>query len=192
MALINRVKGILLTPKEEWIAIGQEEKSIPSIILQYLLPLALIQVLSIFIGLSFFSGSLGISYGLYYAIIIFVQLVATICLNALIADALAPTFKSEKNFSRSIRLMIYAGTPVYVGSLLSIIPIIGWLGALAGGIYSIYLLFVGLPILKKTPRDMTAGYLVILIISLLVLYFLLQAILVRVFLGGFFTLGTGI
>lgn len=182
MALISRVKNLLLSPAQEWPVIAQEKDTATSIVLKYLLPLSLFAALAFYLQFFFITGAFGFLYGLYYCVLLFVQLIITICLNALIVDKLAPTFESHADFSSSLRLMIYAGTPVYVGSLLAIIPVLGWIGPIVGLVYSIYLLFLGLPILKKTPSQKVPGYLVTIVICLLVIYFLLQMIVGRILL----------
>ena len=72
---------------------------------------------------------------------------------ALIVDALAPTFKGEKNQIQALKLAAYAFTAAWVAGVAQIVPWIGGLLALAGGIYSIYLFYLGLPTLMKCPPD---------------------------------------
>jgi len=181
MQLFNRVKSILLSPKQEWLVIAGENTTAASTFFTYLLPLAVVSSLVFYFALFSIAGAFGFLYGVYSCIILFLQLVITVCLNAFITDKLAPTFASESNFPASIRLMVYASTPVYVGSMLIFIPYIGWLGSLAGAIYGIYLLYLGLPVIKKTPQDKAPGYLAAIVICVLVVYFVLQAILWRLF-----------
>ncbi len=49
------------------------------------------------------------------------------------------------------------------------VPWIGALVALAGGIYSIYLFYLGLPTLMKCPQDQAIGYTVVCIIVAIVI-----------------------
>ncbi|HEY0731158.1 MAG TPA: Yip1 family protein [Chitinophagaceae bacterium] len=182
MNLIERVKNLLTKPKEEWQVINGETLSGMPLIVSYLLPLAAASAIASFIGYAFlFHGGIGVKAGLIYAVIAFLQLVIAVYVNALITDALAPSFSSEKNLNKSIQLVVYAATPVYIGSLLNIIPAIGWLGSLAGAIYSIYLLYIGLPIMKKTPEDKAPIYLIVIILVLAVIYWLISYIILRVF-----------
>lgn len=181
MNLLERVKNIITKPKEEWQVINGEAKSGMPLIVSYLLPLAALAAIASFIGYSFlFRGEgIGIKTGLIYAVIAFLQMVISVYISALVTDALAPSFASEKNMNKSIQLIVYAATPAYVGGLLNIIPAIGWLGSLAGGVYSIYVLYLGLPIMKKTPEDKTPIYLIVIILALAVLYWLINYILMR-------------
>ena len=182
MNLIERVKNMLTKPKEEWQVINGETLSGMPLIMSYLLPLAAAAAIASFIGYSFlFHGGIGIQAGLIYAIIAFLQLIISVYVCALVTDALAPSFASDKNLSKSIQLVVYAATPAYVGALLNIIPVIGWLGSLVGGIYSIYLLYLGLPVLKKTPVDKAPIYLIVIILVLIIIYWLVSYIILRMF-----------
>ncbi|MEP7096448.1 MAG: Yip1 family protein, partial [Dokdonella sp.] len=63
-------------------------------------------------------------------------------------------------------------------------PGIGWLVALAGGIYSIYLLYLGLPHTMKSPVEKSGGYTAVSIIIAIVLSWIIMLIV-----GG--VIGTG-
>jgi hypothetical protein len=189
MALLDRVKNIIINPKAEWEVINQETTSGASLIFSYLFPLALLAAVATFIGFSFFAFGglgLGMEYALIYAVTMLIQLVVAVYLNSLVTDALAPSFSSEKNMGKSIQLVVYAATPAYVGAILNIIPGIGWLGSLAGGIYAIYLFYLGIPVLKKTPQDKVAIYLIVIIIVLIIIYAVIQYIMWRVIFSSYY------
>ena len=88
---------------------------------------------------------------------------------ALIVDALAPTFKGEKNQIQALKLAAYAFTAAWLAGVAQIVPWIGGLLALAGGIYSIYLFYLGLPTLMKCPQDQAVPYTVVCIIVAIVI-----------------------
>jgi hypothetical protein len=180
MPLLDRVKNMLLKPKEEWLVIDNETNSGVPLIMSYLLPLTIVAALATFLGILIVGGSLLMEFGLITALILLVQLIVAVYVNAVVTDALAPSFSSQKNLNKSIQLVVYAATPSYVGAILNIIPSIGWLGMLAGGIYSIYLFYLGIPILKKTPEDKIPIYLIAIIVVLALVYWLLQMLLWRV------------
>jgi Yip1 domain len=77
-----------------------------------------------------------------------------------VIDLLAPTFGSEKNLPKSAQLVAYSMTPSYVAGLLSFLPVLGSVLGLAGWAYSIYLMYLGVGLLKKTPEDKKVVYLV--------------------------------
>lgn len=194
MNLIERAKNILLTPKTEWDAIDKESPDVTKILMTYVIPLVAIGAVAAFIGWGLIGKSYGFGvkfkstdWGIRYAVIAFVAGVAGTYLMAFVVDALAPTFKSEKNFGRSFQLAAYSYTAFWIGGIFNILPSLAIVGTLIG-LYSLYLLYLGLPKLKKTPQDQTTGYfvasLVTMIVCNIVIAMILAAILVPKFDGA--------
>ncbi len=191
MNLIERVKNILITPKTEWAVIETETATPASILTAYVLPLSIVAAAGTFLRFFLFAGGLGF-YGLQFIITsTLVTLVASALgffLTTLIVDMLAPSFGSEKNMGRSAQLVAYSGTPSYIGSLLSFIPFIGWLISIAAWCYGVYLMYLGIGPIKKTPEDKKVLYMLVAFVIMIAIYFILIAII-----GGiaFAVLGRG-
>jgi hypothetical protein len=90
----------------------------------------------------------------------------------LIIDALAPTFGAQKNNIQALKTMAYAYTASWVAGVAQILPGIGMLVVIVGGIYSIYLLYLGLPHTMKCPPEKAGGYTAVAIVIAIVLGFL--------------------
>jgi Yip1 domain len=182
MNLIERVKNILITPKTEWEKIATEEQPLSSVITTYVVPLALVGAACTFIGYAFigidygFFRMKGMDWGLKMAVIQVVSAIVGVIVTAFVVDALAPSFGSEKNINKSVQLVAYGYTAAFVGSFFSIIPAIAILGSLLG-LYGIYLMYLGLGPIKKTPEDKKVVYLVVTIVVLIVVYFIIGIIL---------------
>ena len=184
MNIIERVKNILVSPKTEWNVIATETTSVSTLITTYILPLALIGAIATFIGYGLIGidiGFLGLKikdtgWGLKMGIISLISSVVGAVVTAFIVDALAPSFGSEKNMNRSMQLVAYGYTPALVAGIFNILPSIGWLAGLIG-LYGIYLMYIGLGPIKKTPEDKKAIYLIITIVVLIAVYFVLGLIL---------------
>ena len=90
----------------------------------------------------------------------------------------------KKNLSRSVQLVAYSFTPMWIGGILAILPAIALIGALFG-LYGLYLMYIGLPKIKSTPADKQVGYFVVILIVTLVVYFvigwILQSLLMNIF-----------
>ena len=182
MNLIERVKNILLTPKTEWPIIGSEEQSVTTVITNYVVPLVLIGAAATFIGY----GLIGINYGLFrmtgvewgikMAVIQVLSALIGVIVTAFIVDALAPSFGSEKNINKSTQLVAYGYTPAFIGAMFNIFPAIALIGSLFS-LYGIYLMYLGLGPIKKTPEDKKVIYLVVTIVALIVVYFVIGLIL---------------
>jgi len=178
MNIIERVKNIIISPNKEWDVIAAEPPNIGQIITNYVLILAGAAAVAAFIGYGFFWTRFlgGMSWGIYYALTVLVQAIAGVFICALVIDALAPSFGSEKNMGRSVQLVAYSFTPMWIGGLLAIFPPLAIIGTLAG-LYGFYLLYVGMPKLKKTPQDKLVGYFVVSIVITLVVYLVISFIL---------------
>jgi len=77
---------------------------------------------------------------------------------------------------RSVQLVAYAYTPFWVGGLLSILPVLSWVGSLFG-LYGLYLLYIGMPKMKKTPADKLTGYFIVSLLVIIAVYFVIGLIL---------------
>ena len=177
MNLVERAKNILITPKTEWEVIKNEQTTTADLFTKYAMILALIPVVATIIGFSLVGVSYGfgisfkrpISSSLIYGITSYALGLVGVYVVALIIDALAPSFGSTKNMDASLKVVIYSYTASYVAGIFMIIPVLSIL-ALLVGLYSFYLMYLGLKIVKETPQDKVAGYLVVTIIIVIVLY----------------------
>ena len=195
MNLVDRAKNILITPKTEWEVIKNEQTTTAEIFTKYVMILALIPVIATFIGQSLVGVSLGpfgsykipVSNGLIYAVVYYILSLAGVYLLAFIIDALASSFGSTKNMEASLKVAAYSYTAAWLVGIFSVIPILGILGIL--GLYSFYLMYLGLKIVKDTPQDKLVGYLIVVIIIAIVVYFVIGMIVTAVALPSFGDLG---
>ena len=174
--VIDRAKAILLSPRSEWPVIAAEPASAASLYTGYFMLLAAIPAVAGFIKGSlighsvfgvrittpFMSGLMGMVLG--YALGLVVLYVV-----AMIVNALAPKFEGQKNQVQALKAVGYAWTAAWVAGIAVIVPGIGWLLALAGGVYSIYLLYLGLPHTMKCPPEKSAIYTLVTVIAAIVL-----------------------
>jgi hypothetical protein len=170
--LINRVKNILLNPKQEWHVVFAELPDTKKIVIRYVMILALIPTFASLLG----HGLLGYwMTGIRDGLVQFLVSVISVFLIAWIVDLLAPSFFSEINFGRSLQLVAYSLTPGMVAGILLLIPSFSPL-VLLSSLYSIYLMYTGIPLLKKTPPENVAGYTGITIVSIIILSLMLAFI----------------
>ena len=176
MNLVERVKGILLKPKEEWQTISGETTTIPELYKTYIVILAAIGPVASIIGMSIvgislpFVGSfrIPITTAIASAVVHYILTLVGVYILALIIDALAPTFSGEKSINQAFKVATYSYTPGWVVGVIAIIPALSILGIL--GLYGLYLLYLGLPILMKSPKEKSLGYTIAVIISAIVIF----------------------
>jgi hypothetical protein len=180
---IQRVQDILLRPKPTWPLIEQEPATVASIYNPYLLVLAAVPAIAAFIGLSLVGvGALGVNVhvplmsGLVQMIVGYVLSLAVVYLLALIVDALAPTFGGKKNATQALKLVAYGSTAGFVGGIFSLLPALSVLGLVAA-LYSVYLIYTGLPVLMKCPPEKAMAYTAVVVVCGLVAMLVLGAVL---------------
>lgn len=191
MNLIDRAKNIITSPKTEWPVISAEQPNTSAIITTYVLPLAALAAIAAFIGYGFVGFNVGFGirmkgtdWGLYHAISIFVGAIIGVFLSAFVIDILAPSFGSEKDMGRSVQLVAYSYTPAWIGGILAIYPPIAIVGSLAG-IYGLYLLYLGIPVLKKTPADKQGSYFVVSLLVMIAVFIVVGLIINKIMLSVF-------
>jgi hypothetical protein len=81
-----------------------------------------------------------------------------------------------------LKLAVYSFTPVWVAGVLRIVPLLGILAFFAA-LYSIYVLYLGIPRLMKSPQDKALPYTAVVVVVAIVLGFIVAAI-SGIFIGG--------
>lgn len=187
MGLIDRAKNILVNPKEEWAVIEQEEPNIGALVTGYAIPLILLSAVCTFIGFAFISSvyrGLGMGYAIGMAVAQLLTALIGLFISAFVIDALAPSFGSEKNLGRAMQLVVYSGTAAWVAGILNILPFLMWVPMIAG-LYGIYILYLGLPHMMKTPDDKRIIYMIVAFVVNAVVVMVLGGILATTLLGAF-------
>lgn len=195
--LQNRVMNILKTPASEWQAIAAESTDIGKLYTEYIIPLSAIPVVANFLALAVFRSTLagygvriGMTTALTFAILQYVMGLASVFIGALVVEWLAPKFKSSGTRVDALKMMAYASTAAWVAGAAYLIPILGGFVVLAGAIYSIYLFYLGLPYVMKTPADQVVIYMIVCAVVMIVVYVLLGSITAALAFGGALAAGS--
>lgn len=178
-AIFKRVIGIITKPNEEWEVIKNESMTIADMFTKYAIILAAIPGIAGFlgyllIGRSFMGITIRAPFGraLIWAIMMYVMTLVGLYILAFIIDTLAPSFGSQKNMVSSMKVAVYGSTAAWVAGIFYIIPALQILSLIAG-IYTLYLLYLGIKIVKNPPQDKAAGYFVVVIIVEIIVAFLI-------------------
>lgn len=183
MDIVARAKAISLSPKETWDIVKGEHTTIKELFTSYAAILALIPPIATFIGFSLVGAGMPllgrwrqpIMNGLVHAVIYYVLSLVGVYVTAYIADRLAPSFNSKQDLTSAMKAVVYSYTPVWIVSVLNVIPGLSVLVIIAG-LYSLYLLYLGLPVMMDTPPEKRVGYVVTVIIVSIVVMFLISMI----------------
>jgi hypothetical protein len=109
------------------------------------------------------------------AVVSYVLALVGIFVLSLIINALAPSFGGQKDSGQALKIAVYAYTPAWIAGVFTILTSLSWLPIVAG-IYGLYLFYLGLPILMKSPKEKAAGYTVVVIICAIVLWVVIGAV----------------
>jgi hypothetical protein len=175
--LVDRVKGITLNPQATWAVIKTEPTSMAQIYRDYLVILAAVPAVALFVGQSLVGMRVGpwgmyrqpLMAGLTGAVVHYLLTLAGIFLAGKVIDALAPQFGASRNGRNAFKVAAYSWTPALVAGVLGIVPALGVVMVLAS-LYGAYLLYLGLPVLMGCPAEKAVPYTVVAIIALLVIY----------------------
>jgi hypothetical protein len=165
MSLIERARNITLRPAAEWPVIAGETSSVGGLYTAYVAPLAAINPIALFVGLSIvgvsvpFIGTYRTPFfsGLTQALLSFVMALVGVLLMAAIVNALAPTFGGRRNLNEAFKLVAYSATPGFVAGILSLFPALMPLEVLAG-LWGLYVFYVGVPVVMQTSKETALRY----------------------------------
>src|SRR5262249_5156576 len=175
----------------EWPVIAQEPANVGDIYRNYIIVIAAIPAVITFLKMTLLGGPFGIRFGIGFGlttlVVGYLRFLLFAYIMAVIIDMLAPTFGGQKDRTQALKTVAYAATASCVASIAAILP---WglylLIAIAGVVYTIYLLYLGLPHTMKAPADKAAGYTVVAIIVAFVVGLVLNLIV-----GSIIGLGAG-
>jgi len=188
--IIERAQQILLHPKTCWQSIKAESHSIKEIYVSYLLIVYAIPPICMLIKWSL----IGVSYPLidrtyrlpffgtlFQQILTFLVGLLCIYVCAVIIDKLAPKFEGRTDITSAFRLVAYSLTPACLAAVFILLEgTLGGLLTLAGGIYSLYIFYQGIPTMTAVPESRRLAFFVVLalvvVIINLALFIIISAI----------------
>ncbi len=166
MNLVERIKGIILNPAASWTAIEQESTDLRQLYVPYMVTLAAIPAVAGFIGMSIFGiGGFGVSIripvvtGVGLMVSHYVMTLVMVFVWGWVISMLAKTFGGQPNLMNAVKLTVYSSTAAMVAGVFQAIPGLSMLAVL-GGLYSLYVMYLGLPVLMKNPKEKSISYMV--------------------------------
>jgi hypothetical protein len=163
MKIINQAISVLTNPKEALKKAKKEKVELMDIVI-YLAIVGIPTLIGFIIGYGVigYSGAfLGASIGA--AIIYYIVAIIGIIVFGFILNAFAPTFKTKQDKMQALKLVSYSATPWLIAGIFYFHPSIWFLATLAG-LYGLYILYIGIPILMETPKEQHLPFLIVSII----------------------------
>ncbi len=182
--IIQRARALLVSPRTEWPVIAAEPATVQDLYREYIIVLAAIPPICQFVKTSILGYAwhgfriyrLGVGAGLTAAIVEYVISLLGVYVLAVIIEALAPNFAGESNRIQALKVAGYSYTASWIAGCAQILPGLYGLVALAGAIYSVYLLYLGLPSTMKVLPERAAGYTAVTVIIALILGWIIAVI----------------
>jgi hypothetical protein len=182
--LVGRVKGILLEPRSTWKELDTEFTKPGELWSRYIFPLAALGAIARTIGMILFgkqvpfttlTNPVSIPTAIISGVVVLVVSLLSVFLLAKLISLLAPGFGGQKNDVQALKAAAYSSTAAWIGGVFALIPALN-LVTLLFSLYSVVLLYVGLPILMKVPKDRAMGYTAVVIIVAIVIFVIGQAV----------------
>jgi len=172
--LVARAKDILLQPAATWDVIDTEPATIGDLYRSYVMPLAAIPAVCSLLGMLIFGiGGFGISFRpspvwlIAQTAVGYALSLGMVYVMALIIEGLAPTFGGTKDRIQAFKLAAYSPTAAWIAGVFGLLPTLAVL-ALIGGLYSLFILYKGLPKLMKAPEEKATPYFVVVLVCAVV------------------------
>jgi hypothetical protein len=191
-SLVGRVLNLLLHPEAAWEAIDAEPATIEGLYRGWVIPLAAIPAVARAVGLLSFRGFeiFGVRYQPSFAGVIgdavatYALTLISVYLLALVIDQFALQFGGERSRTQAFKVAAYSGTASWVAGVFMLLPTVGGLFALLGALYSLYLLYVGLPKLMRSSPAFTLNYFALTLVAAIVMAVVVGSLTSCVNVGG--------
>jgi hypothetical protein len=163
--LTARIRNILFAPKSEWRVIQAEPTSVSRLYSGYVMPMAAFAAVMSFIRMSVVGVDVpsGVTIrapwvsGLQTTLLTFLLSLGGLYLVGWVINSLASAFGGRPDRRQALKTAAYALTPTWLGTALSFLPMGSLLQFLAG-LYGVYVLYIGLPIMMQAKEDGAGGY----------------------------------
>lgn len=165
--LIGRIQRLIARPAAEWPLIDADPAPAAVTFTKIAVPFAAIGPIATFLkGQLFGWGAFGFSYkpgltwSIFQAIESYAVALAAVWIFALVIEAFAPTFGAWKSRDQAMKVVCYSFIVAWLAQGLIIIPYIGWMLSIVG-LYGLYIYWVGLPPMMRTPPDKAIPYVLV-------------------------------
>ena len=166
--LVGRARNLLLRPRREWAVIDREPVKFRRLFLGYAAPLALVPILAPGVGLLLFDagwiGEMFEPWSMAEVVLIgYLMSLGFVVLLALSVQLLAPVFGGRSSWAQAFKVAVYAQTATWAAGAFNILPALSGLSFVLG-LYSLYLLYTGMPVLMKTLHGRALPYAAVVVL----------------------------
>ncbi|MEQ8966891.1 MAG: Yip1 family protein [Azospirillaceae bacterium] len=171
-ALIQRVRGVLVDPRNTLVADVRPAPPWPVAMREHAIPLVGgSAVAAAILGVVFGDGGLGAGlFGVLFTLLLKVVVgVAMLAAMGGITAFFSGMFGGQTDFETAFALVVLSMTPFYLGEAVLPLPAIGGFAALAGVIYALYVFYQGIDCVLGVPGEHRVKHFVLVLVSTLML-----------------------
>jgi hypothetical protein len=157
--LLKHVWNIIERPKQAWAAIASEDWTVSGLVISVLVPLALISPIAGFIGTTQIGWQIGVggavklttTSALQISAVYFGAIVVAVLVMGALIHWMSDTYSTKISYVKSVSIATYAAVPLFFAGFFQIYPVlwINFLFGLPALAYSVYLLYLGIPIIAN-------------------------------------------
>jgi hypothetical protein len=162
MNLVDRIKGMLVEPRREWVTVAAEPATAQSLYTGWIMILAAVGPIALLLAM----------HSIQFAVAQYVLSLITTFVLAVIVDALAPTFGGTKDFVASLKLVAYSYTAAWLSGVFLLLGTLGYLLTLVATVYAFYTFVLGAPVLGKSSSEKAIPFTLVVVLCAIVLAFL--------------------
>jgi len=168
--LRDRARYIIIHPGKAWETIYNENRSVRTVQVSFLLPVLTLVSLSAFIGSLIYNPSgLSVLFPVIRAIKQFICFYLTVSLSAWVLNEIAMAFVHEKNYSFNFKLVTYSFTPLYITVIITrFLPDLALINLL--GFYGAYIMYTGISKLENISKKGILRYFIVALLIVIIFY----------------------
>lgn len=180
--IINTAKQFIVSPKSEWEVVKEDKDSAHQHVMTYVLPLALVSAVAIFIGVGLIGYRVlgyrvqSVSGGLAQAIMSLASILIGVYLSGFVIHKLAPTFNTTVSLDKAVKLVGFSYTAILLAGVLNIFPPLAFF-TFIGGLYSLYILYIGFKPMTNVSDEKSMSYFIVSLLVIVAVYVVIGIIL---------------
>lgn len=166
----QRIINIIFKPRRGWLEIKNEKLPVKRLFTTHALIIAIIPAAVQFLKMSVIGTALlglhfraPVALGLIHACLYYVLSLVGVSILAVLIYVLAPSFNSRKDLDLAANLAVFSIIPAWVGEVFILVPYVGFIWLFIA-LYSLVLLYLGLPVLMETPANQLLMYFIVVMI----------------------------
>lgn len=186
--LYHRTKYFIINPGKAWEVVHREERPMKFVRGSFFLPLVILVTVSAFLGSMFFiNTTLKPMYSVLSAVTAFLFLYLGVYASAFIVREIMRALDLGHDFLVAFKLVAYSMAPIFLSLTVSrLFESLLFINVL--GLYGLYIFWIGMETMVNPPDHKKLPMLIATVVSMLIIFLLLQVILSKLTETVYFTI----